>query len=430
MTVRIEPFQLNGRMASIPSKSFAHRALICAALAEERSRIRIKKSSVDIDATKDALIALGADITAQDGVWQVRPIELKSEVPLVDAVESGSTLRFLLPVASALYREVDFTGQGRLPERPIEVLLDTMGKNGCRFTGRRLPLTINGPLTGADYELPGNVSSQFVSGLLMTAPLLDGDVIIRLASFLESRDYVNITLDVMEHFGVSVQDLAGEDSQNERSDVGYIVPGGQSFRGIEYEVEGDWSNAAFFLVGGALSGEVVMTGLTTWSVQGDRGVLRVLRDFGAVVESGREIRVAKGQRCPFSVDLSLMPDSLPILAVLAASCDGGVSRFYNGARLRLKESDRLMTVGQMIRDLGGKVEELEDGLNVYGTGGLTGGITSSFGDHRLAMAAAVAATVSKGPVEIEDAGAVRKSYPDFFRDLLELGGTVDGFELR
>lgn len=434
MTVRIDPFQLKGRISSIPSKSFAHRALICAALADGDSRITIEKSSIDIDATRDALTALGADISAENGIWRVRPIELHSEVPLVDAVESGSTLRFLLPVAAALYKEVDFTGQGRLPERPIGVLLDTMEKNGCTFTGTRLPLTINGPLTGTSYELPGDVSSQFVSGLLMTAPLLEKDVTVRLASRLESRDYVSITRDVMEHFGVSLEDHTGgndpEDASEGAPDNGYLVPGGQSFHAADYEVEGDWSNAAFFLAGGALSGDVVMTGLKTFSVQGDRGILKVLQEFGAVVETGPEIRVARGERRPFSVDLSLMPDSLPILAVLAASCEGGVSRFYNGARLRLKESDRLMTVARMIRDLGGRADELEDSLYIHGTGGLSGGMTSSFGDHRLAMAAAIAAVISKGPVEIREPRAVEKSYPAFYEDLTELGGIVHGIELR
>lgn len=433
MTVKIEPFRCSGRMRSIPSKSFAHRALICAALADGPSRLTIEKSSIDIDATRDALTALGATIQAEGSHWQVRPIELRSEVPLVNAVESGSTLRFLLPVAAALYKEVDFTGQGRLPDRPIGVLLDSMAKNGCRFTGTRLPLTINGPLRGSHYELPGDVSSQFVSGLLMAAPVLGGDVSIELTSKLESRDYVTITLDVMESFGVRAEDHSGEAPTGEdpmASAGGYIVPGGQRFRGTDYEVEGDWSNAAFFLVGGALSGDVTMSGLEVRSVQGDRGVLKVLEDFGAVVKTGRTIRVAKGGRRPFAVDLSLMPDSLPILAVLAASCDGGVSRFYNGARLRLKESDRLMTVARMIRELGGRVEELEDGLNVYGTGGLMGGTTSSFGDHRLAMAAAIAAVISEGAVEIRQPWAVEKSYPAFYEDLTELGGIVHGIELR
>ena len=424
MTVRIDPFELNGRVKSIPSKSFAHRALIAASLGEGPSTVTVEKSSIDIDATRDALIALGARIQREGDVFLVTPIELRKDIPLVNAVESGSTLRFLLPVAAALYNEVRFTGEGRLPDRPIGALLSAMAANGCRFSGEKLPLTIQGPLTGTRYSLPGNISSQFVSGLLLVAPLLKKDVEIRLTSELESKDYVRITTAVMKHFGVIVEEshAGGPD---------YVVPGGQSFKPCDYEVEGDWSNAAFFLAGGALSGAVTMRGLNNRSVQGDRGILQVLEEFGAHLETtDQEIRVAKGERRPITADLSLMPDALPILAVLAASCPLGVSRFYNGARLRLKESDRLKTVATMLRDLGGQVDELPDGLAVHGTGGLKGGTTSSFGDHRLAMAAAVAACITEQAVVIHEPQAVDKSYPDFFEDLKDIGGNSHGIELR
>lgn len=423
MTVIINPFHCEGTIASIPSKSFAHRALICAALAQGPSRIALEKSSVDIDATRDAMMALGASIRQERGALRIGQLEKKAAAPLVDAVESGSTLRFLLPVAAALYPEVHFTGRGRLPQRPIGALLTALAANGANASAAALPLTIQGPLTGLRYALPGDISSQFVSGILMAAPLLKGEVEILLTSPLESRDYVSITLDVMKSFGVVVEETAG----TEQGRGGYLVPAGQSYRGTEYAVEGDWSNAAFFLVAGALSGPIRMTGLKPDSVQGDRGILKVLADFGAEVETGagEGIRVSPGQRRPFQVDLSRMPDSLPILAILAAACPGGVSRFVNGSRLRLKESDRLQSVARMIRDLGGEAEELPDGLNVLGTGGLQGGTTSSFGDHRLAMAAAIAAVIAREPVTIQEPRAVEKSYPAFFQDLQMLGGTAD-----
>lgn len=414
MKAIIYPKKLSGTLKSIPSKSFAHRALICAALAKGNSDITIDRSSVDIDATAAALSALGAEIHRDGEILLVKPVQKAEGIPIVDAVESGSTLRFLLPVASALYDSVYFTGSGRLPERPLGPLLDTMQKNGCEFSTDRLPFTTRSRLSGTSYRLPGDVSSQFVSGLLMTAPLLNDEVNITLTSPLESADYVAITIDVMKRFGVSV----------EETKTGYRVQRGQLYCGCAYEVEGDWSNAAFFLVAGVLGDSVSLSGLKADSVQGDRGILDVLEQYGAEISAGDPILCFPKERNPIQVDLSKMPDSLPVLAVLAASVKG-ISRFTNGKRLRLKESDRLSTVRQMITDLGGHAEEIGDELRVYGTGTLQGGRTSSFGDHRLAMAAAVAASICVNPVEIEDAMAVKKSYPDFYRDYEKLGGTVD-----
>lgn len=414
MKAILQPKPLHGVIDSIPSKSFAHRALICAALADGPSRIQVDRSSVDIDATANALVAMGANIQREEEYFTVQPINKLAGTPTVDAVESGSTIRFLLPVASALYESVHFTGSGRLPERPLGPLLDAMRANGCEFSTEKLPLTTTSQLTGNHYHLPGDVSSQFVSGLLMAAPLLEGDVTIELTSRLESEDYVNITIDVMKSFGVQV----------ELTPAGYLVPGGQCYRASDYVVEGDWSNAAFFLVAGALGGPVEMRGLRVDSVQGDKGILTALRDYGAEVVVTDTVTTSPKERRPIEVDLTRMPDSLPILAVLAASAEG-TSRFTNGKRLRLKESDRLHTVRQMITDLGGHAEEVGDELHVHGTGTLRGGNTSSFGDHRLAMAAAIASCISKEPVIIKDPMAVVKSYPDFYFDFEFLGGATD-----
>ncbi len=454
MKMIIEPFRAEGSLSAIPSKSAAHRALICAATAVGDSRILLDKSSVDIDATAQALNSVGADIERTDYGFLVRPIqpnikdgnnrndadadadEDEDEVritaePLVNARESGSTLRFLLPIAAVNFDRVRFTGEGRLPQRPIGPLLEAMSANGAVFSDTKLPLTIERRMTGTSYRLPGDISSQFVSGLLMASPGLLGDVEIHLSSTLESEDYVNITLAVMADFGVTAEKTAD----------GFRVPGGQTFRGRTSKIEGDWSNAAFFLAAGALSGKVSLTGLDPCSVQGDRGILEVLEAFGARLTWETEektgpatgasvITCSSGERHNITVDLTRMPDSLPILAVLAASADTGVSYFTNGRRLRLKESDRLHTVAAMITDLGGRVRELPDSLEVFGTGGLQGGTTSSFGDHRLAMAAAVAAVISNSPVVIEDAQAVEKSYPGFYEDLKKTGGIVHAQQLR
>lgn len=413
MKVIILPGLVAGRIQAIPSKSVAHRALICAALADGRSRVEVDRSSVDIDATANALKALGAGIERTADAFVVDAIDVMPAEPVLDCVESGSTLRFLLPVGAAVHPAVGFTGTGRLPERPLEPLRSQMEEHGCRFTEEKLPFTVHGPMTGGTFSLPGDVSSQFVSGLLMAAPKLVGHTSVQLLSRLESRDYVSITTEVMRDFGVQV----------EETHAGYAVAPGQAFRARDYRVEGDWSNAAFWLAAGALGQPITVTGLRCDSAQGDRGILQVLCDFGAVVEETREaITVRPVDRNPIRVDLSVMPDALPALSILAASVSSGASEFYNGKRLRLKESDRLQTVAAMISTLGGKVEEREDGLIIHGTGGLTGGRVSSFGDHRLAMAATTASVIAREPIEIEQAEAVQKSYPTFFDDWAQLGG--------
>lgn len=413
MKVIVQPGLVAGRIQAIPSKSVAHRALICAALADGRSNIVVDRSSVDIDATANALKALGARIERTDDAFVVDAIETMPAEPLLDCVESGSTLRFLLPVGAAVHPEVRFTGTGRLPERPLDPLQSQMEAHGCRFSQKKLPFTVFGPMAGGTFELPGDVSSQFVSGLLMAAPKLVGHTSVQLLSRLESRDYVSITTEVMRDFGVQVVE----------THAGYAVAPGQAYRAGDYIVEGDWSNAAFLLVSGALGEPITVAGLRGDSAQGDRGILQVLCDFGAVVEETREaITVRPGDRNPIRVDLSVMPDALPALSILAASVAEGTSEFFNGKRLRLKESDRLQTVAAMITALGGNAEEREDGLLIHGTGGLHGGKVSSFGDHRIAMAATTGSVIAKEPIEIEQAEAVQKSYPAFFEDWARLGG--------
>lgn len=409
--------RLSGKLAAIPSKSHAHRALICAALADKRATLHLPQSSVDIDTTIDCLNRLGADIQRQDEMLHVTPVRRRDKSVSLDAKESGSTFRFLLPVAAALYDRVFFTGSGRLPQRPVEDLLLAMEAGGCSFSQRTLPFEVTGRLRSGHYTLPGNVSSQYVSGLLMAASLLGGEVVIRLSSSLESSPYVDMTVDAMQGFGVETVQQEGC----------YIVPAGQNYHSAgEVVIEGDWSNAAFYLVAGALGGPVTMSGLSEQSLQGDKAILPILEAFGARIGKGKEITVSAFERRPIRVDLSQIPDALPILAVLACAADG-TSRFENGARLRLKESDRLRTVARMITDLGGEAHEEPDALVVVGRAGLRGGRTSSFGDHRLAMAACVASLLCEQNVEIEDAMAVTKSYPQFYKVWNQLGGSADVF---
>lgn len=414
MEVGIAPAPLHGTIRAIPSKSDAHRLLICAALADGPTRLTMPGTSADIEATMDCLQALGAGITRKGDAVTVSPIRSVPKNPLLDCRESGSTLRFLLPVAAALSSRARFTGRGRLPDRPIGELKSAMEAHGVTFSSGRLPFSLSGRLSGGAYTLPGNVSSQYITGLLLAMPKLEGGGTLALTSWLESAAYVDITLHALRRFGVTVDPRGGT----------YTVPGGQVFHSPGWlEVDGDWSNAAFFLAAGALASPVTVSGLNPDSPQGDREFLDLLRRFGAAVSVGETaVTAAPAPLHGCKIDVSGIPDALPVLSVIAA-CAEGETRFTNAARLRLKESDRLASTAAMLRALGGHAEELPDGLTVRGTA-LTGGTVDGCNDHRIVMAAAIAAVRCGGPVRITGAEAVRKSYPAFFEDITKLGGCV------
>ena len=412
MNIVIEPSPLKGEIAAIPSKSVAHRMLICAALADGPTTLRIPKTSDDIDATADCLRALGAAITVNNEDYIVEPIAQIENIPLLDCGESGSTLRFLLPVAAAAADRCRFDGHGRLPERPLSDLTDAMKEHGVSFDGEKLPFTIGGRLRGGIYRLPGNVSSQYITGLLLALPLCEEDSVIELTTALESASYIDITLSVLKTFGITVH------CERNR----YIIPGKQVFRSPgTLPVEGDWSNAAFFLTAAALNNDITMTGLNPNSAQGDRKIIALLEQLGAVTQkdNGRlTLRSDELKGC--TIDIQDTPDLLPVLSVAAAFAQGKTT-FINAARLRLKESDRLASSAAMIENLGGRAEVGEDELTVYGTG-LIGGTVDSCNDHRIAMSAAVAATRCSKPVTILNAEAVKKSYPGFYNDYNKTGG--------
>ncbi|MPM17844.1 3-phosphoshikimate 1-carboxyvinyltransferase [bioreactor metagenome] len=360
------------------------------------------------------LRALGAEICRDGDTITVFPIKNPTEDSLLDCGESGSTLRFLLPVAAALCQSARFTGKGRLPERPIVHLADEMKKHGVAFSAEKLPFQISGRLTGGAYFLPGNVSSQYITGLLLALPLLSRESTLNLTSKLESGAYVRMTLSALERFGIHAEVSGGT----------YAIPGGQTFSSSEaLQVDSDWSNAAFFLAAGALGGKISLTGLDLNSSQSDRAILDLLRRFGAEIEvRGGLVTVSPGKLRGCEIDVAEIPDLLPVLSVVAA-CSAGETRFTNAGRLRLKESDRLTATAALISSLGGTVTELPDGL-LIGGGKLSGGVADSFRDHRIAMSAAVAACRCARPVTILGADAVRKSYPAFFEEYAKLGGRV------
>lgn len=396
MDIIITPTRLSGKVQAIPSKSQAHRLLICAALAEHETVLRCPDTNRDIEATADCLRALGAEITRDGTGYTVFPIQAIPRSAVLPCRDSGSTLRFLLPVAGALGVDAIFQMEGRLPQRPLSPLWEEMERMGCTLT-RPTADTVRcrGRLKAGSYAMDGGVSSQFITGLLLAFPLLNGSSSLKITGKLESAPYVTMTQRVMEQFGVRMRDFAMA------GDCGFTSPG-------TVTVEGDWSNAAFFLAAGALGNSVKVTGLCPDSPQGDRAAAELLP---ALDEKQ-------------TVDASDIPDLVPILAVTAACRRGAV--FTNIARLRLKESDRVESVKEMILALGGAAEADENTLTVLGTG-LRGGTVDAKNDHRIAMSAAIAATVCSGKVTILGAQCVEKSYPQFWEVYKELGGRYEQY---
>ena len=421
MIVRCSPALLRGTVHAIPSKSDAHRKLICAAISENGGFLPIRPPHCDdILATMRCLSALGAKITQTENGVQICPIKRQAHADL-DCGESGSTLRFLLPVAMAVCSDISVTGAGRLPERPIGTLTDAMSAHGVQFEKTALPLSANGNLTGGIYEIAGNISSQFLSGLLMALPLCEQDSEIRLTTPLQSSAYVDMTLSTLRAYGAEITE------STENGLLRYHIRSRQKLHCPEKaEVDGDWSNAAFWLAAGAIlpDTEITVSGLSMDSVQGDKAIFSILRDAGAnIAEQNGNVTVSCGTLRPFDAEMEAIPDLLPILAVRAAYTEG-VSHFLKAERLRLKESDRLKATADMLRALGIRCEEHPDGLTVYG-GTIRGGMVNGMNDHRMVMAAAVAALGADSAVTVTDAEAVNKSYPGFFADYRTLGGIAE-----
>ena len=396
MDICITPKKLYGNINAIPSKSQAHRMLICAAFSDQPTTLICPETNRDIEATANCLTALGAGITWLSNGYRVKPIE---EVPFrasLPCQDSGSTLRFLLPIAGALGVDTVFQMTGRLPQRPLTPLWEEMERMGCTLT-RPTADTIRctGRLRSGEYAINGTVSSQFITGLLFALSLLPGQSRLQVLGKLESAPYVSMTLAAMERFGISCND--------------YCFPGNGRFHSPgTVTVEGDWSNAAFFLAAQALGSPIQVGNLNPDSPQGDRACARLLPEL----------------KDKLTISAADIPDLVPILAVTAAANQGAV--FTDIGRLRLKESDRVASVMDMLRALGGQAEADDTTLTVYGTS-LHGGTVDSRNDHRIAMSAAIAATVCDSPVTILGAQCVEKSYPKFFTDYTSLGGQYEQY---
>lgn len=410
------------------SKSAAHRALICAALSGGRCEIDNIQKSDDMLATLGALRALGAeakcDPAAQSVLLDASGVGAVAGGTL-DCLASGSSLRFLIPVAAALGGEFTFTGRDRLPQRPIGIYEDLLPAHGVQVeTAGGLPLTISGRLLPGEYRLPGNVSSQFITGLLLALPLLEGESRIRLTSPLESAGYVDLTLSVLRDFGVTALPEAD----------GWRVPGGQRFAARSYRVEGDWSQAAFFLSMAALDPngkKVRIHGLKPDSVQSDRACVERFEAFGLRTAWEGDVLAAWNPQAhrPYGglrgcrIDAAQIPDLVPALAVTAALAQGETV-ISGAARLRIKESDRLAAMEAALNALGGRARATADGLVLTGVPALAGGEANGEKDHRVVMALAAAALRSTGTVRVTDPWSIRKSYPGFFEDFNRLGGNA------
>lgn len=415
MNVFVDKSELKGNIRAITSKSYVHRALICAALSNKVTEIRIDDFSIDIITTMDCLRQLGSEVIHEGHYVTVHPIKKLTGIPELNCKESGSTLRFILPVACALYDKVRIKGEGRLPNRPLVELMDTMKEHGVEFSAEKLPLETTGKMNAkGTFKLPGDVSSQYISGILLAAPLLEDEVTIEITTKLESTNYMALTMEVMQKYGVDI-----EWNKN------IIKCSGKYHQNFtEIPVESDWSNGTVFLCAGALGNDIVVKGLNINSLQPDRASLEILKGFGADVSVSNEGVSVKSKELKATViDLSEQPDLLPVMSVIAAVSEG-TTQFVNCKRLRLKESDRIASTAKMINDLGGVAVEEDEALIVHGVKKLHGGMVDSFGDHRIVMAATLASGVCDEKVMIVGAEAVNKSYPHFFEDFALLGGNV------
>lgn len=415
--VVITPGALNGSVDVPPSKSAAHRAIICASLAKGISVVEPVELSDDIRATIRCMKALGARIDLDnktltvDGTGTFSP-----SVASLDCGESGSTLRFLIPLAAAGGVEAVFSGKGRLPQRPIGVFRDCLPSHGVTLqTEGGLPLHIKGQLKGGLFTVPGNISSQFITGLLLSLPLLDSDSEIRLSSPLQSEGYIRMTLSAMKRFGVEIISLAD----------GWMIPGGQQYKPCNMRVEGDWSQAAFFMTAAALGGKITINNLDPLSEQGDIACMELYRRFGADVSfSGVRLTVCRNELHGIVINAEQIPDMVPALAVTAALCEGKTV-IHGAERLRIKECDRLTAIAGGLSVLGADIRETADGLVIHGVPMLHGGCVEGFNDHRIVMAMAVAGVRCSGSITITDPDSINKSYPGFFGDFRSLGGRAD-----
>ncbi|MBU2700862.1 3-phosphoshikimate 1-carboxyvinyltransferase [Sporomusaceae bacterium BoRhaA] len=416
-TITIIPNLLSGNIHIPPSKSLSHRAVICAALANGTSCIKGLIFSDDITATIDAMKALGTEISQEKDSVLIRSNgSLTPQKDIIDCCESGSTLRFLIPLALTNH-SITFTGRGKLIERPLDTYYKIFDEQQIAYqtTQGNLPLSVTGQLKPGYFRLRGDISSQFITGLLFTLPRLESNSKINLTTPLESQGYIDLTLTMLERFGIHV---TNNDYQE------FIIPGNQRYTSQNYHVEGDYSQAAFWLAAGLIGSSVCCLDLNPHSVQGDKVIIDILNKLGGNITFGtNSITATPSKTSGIEINAAQCPDLVPILAVLAAVSEG-TTHIVQAGRLRLKESDRLHAITQELNKLGADIHEGSDFLTIQGRKELTGGIVDSWNDHRIAMALAIASLRCHESVTIQNSSCVNKSYPDFWKDFAELGGKI------
>lgn len=424
-TVRILPAALTGQVNIPSSKSMGHREIICAGLAEGVSIVDNISMSKDIEATCRCLTALGVQIEQIPSCYEGRTAlkitgfgQLKACQSSADCGESGSTLRFFIPLMGLLNNAMTLIGHGKLVSRPMQAYYDIFNEQKLEYTTNNgeLPLTINGRLRPGKYTLPGDVSSQYVSGLLFALPLLEGDSELVITSPLESSSYVDLTLSCLRKYGITIE--------NQQHQV-YKIKGGQKYQAQNSAVEGDWSQAAFWLVGGCLGSELTLKGMDMASLQGDKAVLSIMQKMNCQLQLAADLKAAVSEPQGTVIDASNCPDIIPVLTVLAA-VSKGTTKIINAARLRIKECDRLAAMTRELNKLGADITELEDGLIINGRISLRGGAdVDAWNDHRVAMSLAIAALKCQEPIVLTGAESVQKSYPEFWQDYQQVGGRIE-----
>lgn len=411
--IKITPSRLSGEIMVPSSKSAAHRNIICAALCKGESVVSPACHSEDIDATIACVTALGSVVEEKNDSFYITGINrnaVKNKSVTLNCGESGSTLRFMLPIAAALGVNATFIGRGRLPERPIDALTDILNANGVKCSSNSLPLKISGILAPNEYKISGNISSQYLTGLLFAIAINGGSA--TLTTELQSAGYIDLTIKTMWDFGVKI------------TKSGNIYSAEGDFSPTSSVIEGDWSQACFFLSAAALGGKIALKGLDLASPQGDKSVIELYKNFGAEIKAKDGLLLAEGKNLSaIKINCAQIPDAVPALAVVAA-ISNGTTEIFGGERLRIKETDRIKTVVEGLTSMGIAVEELPDGMKITG-GKIKGGIVNGAGDHRIVMAFAVLAAFADGETIIEGYKSVNKSYPTFFEDFKSLGGKAD-----
>lgn len=421
----IKPKLLKGNIVVPPSKSLGHRGIIATALSRGISRVDNIQLSKDIEATMEIMKELGAVVNIEGHSLHIDGRKMFSYEKKLDlrCKESGSTLRFLIPLALTKEGDYIFHGEGKLISRPLEPYYEIFEEKGIKYSTEEggLPLKVRGKLTSGTYRVRGDVSSQFITGLLFSLPILEGNSKIEITTKLESKGYIDLTLDILKDFSIDIE------NNNYKE---FNIRGAQKYNSRNYYVEGDYSQGAFLLVAGALGSSIVCSGLNKNSLQGDKVILDILEAMGCSMEESEEgIKVKPSRTKGIEIDASNCPDLVPVLTVLASLTEGE-TKIVNAKRLRIKECDRLHAITKELNKLGANIIELEDSLIISGVNELKGGEVDSHNDHRIVMALAIAATRAKGNVIINNPMAIEKSYPNFFKDYIKLGGECDEFNYR